>query len=488
MIINNNIMALNSYNNLKSNTSAAAKTMEKLSSGLRINRASDDAAGLAISQKMKSQIRGLKQADRNILDGISLIQTAEGGLATIQDQLQRMRELAVQAANDTYTLFDRKQMQGEIDQLKKGIDDTAYGTDFNGILPLVKTQKVENDGGTVTGKADIVFIIDRTGSMGGPISNVIANLSVFTESLTRNEITVRYGLVTYSDIHEVEMDPPVVKYPFTENVDEFREQLQNINIYGGGDWPESGLEAIMDPEHGALSFDFAAGASKQFILLTDAPNHDRETTGLSEYSTAEVAEVLRNEGINTTIVSTTSDTGTYSQLSQLATPLSEGNPEKRYFDINSNFGDSLEELADYVTTDSGGGRNYDQPLITLQTGANSGEEFEILLTDARAEALGIDALDVVSSPQEAIEILDRALETISSERSKWGAYQNALEHSLQRTANYAENITSSESRIADADMALKMVEYTKRNILNQSATAMLAQANQQPQGILQLLQ
>jgi flagellin len=490
MKINSNVIALNTYNNLQKNQFGAAKTMEKLSSGLRINRAADDAAGLAISEKMKSQIRGLKQADQNSLDGISLTQIAEGGLNSIQEMLQRMRELAVQSASDTLTPYDKKQIQSEIDQLKKGIDETAYGTEFNGTLPLVKAQKVGTGGGGGNGTADIVFIIDRTGSMGGPIDNVINNLNVFTESLTGNNIDARYGLVTYSDIHVTEVDPPIMKYDFTDNVEQFRNQLLDINVDGGGDWEESGLEAIMDPELGAMSFDFAEGTSKQFVLITDAPNHDRNENGLSIYSSSEVAETLRSEGIKTTVVShsNTIDPTVHTQLSQLASPLSEGSDENRYFNINSTFSDNLELLADYITDDSSVSELKEKPIVMLQTGANKGETFQILLTDARLDALGLEDLTIETNTDEPIKRIDQALQNISTERAKFGSYQNRLEHIINNASNYADNLTAAESRIVDADMALEMTEFTKRNILNQSATAMLAQANQLPHGILQLLQ
>ncbi|MDT8858934.1 flagellin [Alkalihalobacillus sp. MEB130] len=489
MKINNNVVALNTYHQLNKNNFNTAKKLEKLSSGLRINRAADDAAGLAISEKMKSQIRGLKQADRNILDGISLIQTAEGGLNSIQDKLQRIRELAIQAGNDTLTDFDKQQIQLEIDQLKKGIDETAYNTEFNGILPLIEAQRIGEGSSGGTGKADIIFIIDRTGSMGGPINNVINNLQAFTQSLANHNIQARYGLVTYSDINYIEEEPPLIKYDFTDNVELFQQQINNINLSWGGDLPESGLEAIMDPTYGAMSFDFSEGASKQFILITDAINHDLEGTGRSIYSTSQVAETLQFSGVHTTIISDTDPSSDeFAQLSQLSSPISATDSTNRYFDIRSNFSENLEQLADYIRADSSSSELLDLPFVVIQTGANKGNHLEIPLADVRLEALGLEHLTIEANVDEAIELIDQALQRISSERAKFGAYHNRLEHIHSNVANYTENITAANSRIRDADMALEMTEFTKRNILNQSATAMLAQANQLPQGILQLLQ
>ncbi|KHF41792.1 flagellin N-terminal helical domain-containing protein [Halalkalibacter okhensis] len=274
MKINNNIQALNSYRNLYQNQASTSKNLEKLSSGLRINRAADDAAGLAISEKMRSQIRGLKMAERNALDGISLMQTAEGAMQEVHSMLQRMRELAVQAANDTNTDDDRVEINKEISQLIEEIDDISEKTEFNTLNLL------NGDGGA-------------------------GNLTLF-----------------------------------------------------------------------------------------------------------------------------------------------------------------------------------------FQIGANGDQSVDFDISKMDSTELGINNISVTDrdGAVEAIDLLDAAIKTVSGQRSTLGAIQNRLEHTINNLQVTHENLTAAESRIRDADMALEMTEFTRNNILNQSATAMLAQANQLPQGVLQLLQ
>ncbi|MED0678246.1 flagellin [Aneurinibacillus thermoaerophilus] len=284
MRINHNLPALNAYRNLAQNQIGTSKILERLSSGYRINRASDDAAGLAISEKMRGQIRGLEQGQRNTMDGVSLIQTAEGALQEIHEMLQRMRELAVQAANGTYSDKDKKAIKDEINQLTAQIDQIAKTTEFNGIQLI--------------GDSD---------------------------STSLQDVKIQYGpkkedSLTLELTTQPEADPP-----------------------------------------------FAAGCK------------------------------------------------------------------------------------------------------------------------ADKASLQIDNVDVISDPEGAIETFKAAIDQVSRIRSYFGAIQNRLEHVVNNLSNYTENLTGAESRIRDADMAKEMTEFTRFNIINQSATAMLAQANQLPQGVLQLL-
>lgn len=274
MRINHNIAAMNTFRQLSSNQSTTSKSLEKLSSGLRINKAGDDAAGLAISEKMRGQIRGLDQAARNANDGISLIQTAEGALNETHSILQRMRELAVQSASDTNTAADRGEIQKEVSQLIEEIDRIATTTQFN-------TQN----------------LLDTTGGTAG--------------------------------------------------------------------------------------------------------------------------------------------------------------------------------------------------TFTLQIGANNAQSLDVDIADMQSTALGVNGVDLgvdAATSTAAIETINDAIETVSAERAKLGGYQNRLEHTINNLGTTSENLTASESRIRDVDMAKEMMEFTKNNILSQASQAMLAQANQQPQGVLQLLQ
>ena len=476
--INHNIPALNAYRNLSQNVFQTSKNMEKLSSGLRINRAADDAAGLAISEKMRSQIRGLSQAERNILDGVSLTQVADGGLDGIHELLQRARELAVQAGNDTLTNSDRQAIQKELEQLKQGINDIAYGTDSNGIKPLIPSYTI-SEGTSIKGNVDIIFIIDTSGSMGGTIDNVKSNLDTFVNNL--GNIDGQFGLVQYSDIGSGE---PINKWDFSNDINTFKNNLQELRdryMFGGGDFPESGLEGIMDSTKGALSFSFRDDSVKQFVLITDATVHESSDGTPYTYTINDVANELKNKEI---IVSVVSNSLAHTQLSQL-TDTTDGS----YLDINSEFSDSLKSLAEDISS-SVPPQDPEIAPVRIQTGANLNDIFEIFLTDARTTALGVDDIDLLTrdGAESAISKLDEAIQKVSTERSKFGAYQNALEHVRSNVSNTHENLTSAESRIRDTDMALEMAEYTKNNILNQSAQAMLAQSKQFPQGILKLLQ
>ena len=352
MRINNNIPALNAHRLLTRNNSKIAKTLERLSSGKRINRASDDAAGLAISEKMRAQVKGLKTASRNSLDGISLVQTAEGAMTELHAMLQRMRELSVQASNGTYNTEDLETIQNEVDQLLEEIDNIAKTTSFN-----------ENK------------LIDGSLAELTP-AEVIAADAVATAAETEA------GTGTYES---------VAVAAETE-------------------------AAAAAPEVAAIAAKIAAAARSAVDAGVTVP--------------ADVAAAAR--------------------------------------------------AAVNALPDPPGG-------IVFQIGANAGETIRVFVDDLQAKALAVDTLDLVTSPSAGIGLIDNAITKVSEVRSTLGAVQNRLEHTIANLDNTAENLTAALSRIEDVDMALKMAEFTKLNILSQAGTAMLAQANQIPQTILQLL-
>lgn len=483
MIINHNLNAINTYNKFNKANISKCKSMEKISSGMRINKAADDAAGLSISEKMKAQIRGLEQSSMNIQNGISLIQTTEGALGEIENPyLQRMRELCIQAANGTLTDDDRKKIQSEIDQIKNGIDDIANNTEFNNIKvlrpPIYEIPPVSS------GKADIVFIIDRTGSMGTPITNVKNNIETFANELQSKHIDTRFGLVTYGEVNDKE---PIIKKDFTSDTDTFKGYMEKISVSGGGDVEESGLEGIKD---GALNYSFREDVSKHLILVTDAPVHDSSSDGdggdgKSKYDIDDLANELRSNNIKLSVVSQSSG-HIYDQLKRLSDPTNGS-----YLNISGDFSSQLSSLASAIVDDSGKTIEEDEmPILKLQVGTNSGNEFSIELLDARTPNLGIDhvIIDPIEKAQEAINKIDAAIEKTSSQRAKFGSYQNALEHISNNVLNYQENITAAESRIRDADMAKEVMEMTKNSILEQSAQALLKQAQDMPQSILNLME
>jgi len=390
MIINHNIAALNTHRQLSSASSAQANSMEKLSSGLRINKAGDDAAGLAISEKMRGQIRGLDQASRNAQDGISLLQTAEGALNETHDILQRMRELSVQAANDTNIGTDRTAIQEEMNQLATEIDRISDTTTFN-------TQKLLD--GNFTSKnlqigsqedQNFQFSIDNMSATAliSSASNGTANASV-TEVATVN-------------VASAAADP----------VD-----AAQVNVSGYTDSRD-------------LDINFK---------ITAAPD------GSSNKGTADVTI----NGVTTTGV------------------LSDSSGAQSGWTI---------------TVDTG------QTISIGNAGTNwsVNDEWTIKVKGQKETTTGPDVSNYTNA-KDAITKIDTAIEKVSTQRSKLGAYQNRLDHTINNLSTSSENLTAAESRIRDVDMAKEMMEQTKNSIIAQASQAMLAQSNQMPQGVLQLL-
>lgn len=486
MKITGTIPGLTMISGLKERQDKIAKALQKLSTGLRISQAGDDAAGLTISEGMKAQIRGLYQAQRNIQDGVSLLQTIEGALSVIQEvHLQRLRELAIYAANGTLSTEDRAKLQDEVEQVKKGIDDIAHHTQFNKIKVLSPPTQLSNST-SAGGRADIVFIVDISASMGSYIDNVIANLDGFIERITSSGVDFSLGLVSYSDTSAGE---PITKWGFTSDGAAFKNNMITMrsHMLAGGDINESGLEAIKDSSNGALSLPLRTNSTKQFILITDAPVHDNAMDGdsgdgLSVYDIDDVAAELAASNIKLTVVGPlTGQPNT--QLKRLSEPTGGG-----YLNISGSFSAQLDGLAGQIAADAG--ETVEEPItLYLQVGANAGQTYPIKLFDARTEKLGIEDIAVDSPPKavEAIDKIDAAMSRVLSERTRFGVCQNALEHVEHNSANYAENLVTAESRIKDADMAKEVMELMKANICRNASQAVLIQAKQTSEGILRLL-
>jgi flagellin len=397
MRINNNIMAMNTHRQLGIGAAKGERSTERLSSGIRINRAGDDAAGLAISEKMRAQIRGLGQASRNAQDGISMIQTAEGALGETHAILQRMRELAVQSSNDTNVAVDRGEIQKEMDEMAKEITRIANNTEFN-------TQKLINGG------------IDDAGIKSTKF-HVGANAS--------QDITLSINAM---DAKSLGVSRDVKTATVSSGVDVTAATL--TGTLGSG---------IVDGAEIAVTATLVSGAS-------GAPDTFNVTFNVS--GTSVVVSGLT--GDETSIAAG----GAYAGLT-LTTD-----------------GAFTDTLAATVTISFS-----DAAAATFVSGALTG--------DAVTEA-GID-VSTQEAASTAITTIQTAIETVSAERSKLGAYQNRLDHSIKNLDTSSENLQAAESRIRDVDMAAEMMEFTKNNILQQAAQAMLAQANQAPQGVLQLL-
>ncbi|XKE94941.1 flagellin [Metaplanococcus flavidus] len=417
MNIQHNLSAMKLNNNLAENNKLTAKSMEKLATGLRINLGADEAAGLSISEKMRTQIRGLEQAQRNIQDGISFIQTAESGLAKIADpNLQRLRQLSVQASSDTLSSSDKAAIQNEVNQILKNIDDIANDTKFNDINLL----NVEG--------------LKGTGSV--PSTEKIISVK------PGEQVTAGY------------IDVPSPANPGT---------LEVTALFGtisGAEWPDLN---IVSPNGEGFGF------------------HKENLSG-STYQ-----ENLDNAS---------STKATYSGYGSSDEKMTFENPVsgKWYIEI-SNSGGSEESTfklqSNYLIHDETAVENPESPPgdIQLQIGANAGETFDMNLSDVRTAALGIENMkvDPWAEAVKSIEKLDAAIQQVSTERGKFGAYENALGYLYNNASTSALNLTAAESRIRDTDMAKEIINLTKNSILAETTQAMLAQANRKPQQVLELL-
>lgn len=411
MRIQHNIMAMSAYRNYSKNTSALSKNLEKLSSGYKINRAGDDAAGLAISEKMRAQITGLKAANKNVKDGVSLVQTAEGALQEVHDMLNRMDSLATQSANGTYdNEVDRANLQKEVNALKSEIDRIADSSNFNGQKLLdgsmdgLQTDIYKGAANTAgnTAAVDLSIVHDKQISVGGAkldftIKFVTADANDSTATLDAN------GSLSIK-----------LKRDSTATAADIQNLIAHANI-----------DAVKDK-------------------LTDAEKADLNQA-LADVKVSGKNVVL---GTNDTNVTTAAGTA----------------------DPNRNTGEKL----------------------TLQIGdtADSFNKMKVNVGDMHSKALGLADLTIADQDgaAAAIQKIKDAINTVSSTRGDLGAVQNRLEHTQNNLSVMTENIQDAESTIRDTDVADEMMAYTKNNILIQSAQAMLAQANQVPQGVLQLLQ
>ena len=400
MVVRSNIMALNANRQLGMNNSQVSKSLEKLSSGYKINRAGDDASGLAISEKMKAQIKGLDTASANSQDGISLVQTAEGALTEVHDMLNRMVELTGKAANGTIDNdTDRAALQKEMDALLDEIDRIADSTDFNGIKLL-------------------------NGAMGGYKGELAGNLK---DNGTVSDVTITGGKLADTDVVEITVST---------------NGQATVSKVGGANLPAGVTFAGVTDSTGVTTL-------KAVVNRTNATAADA-----AKWEGVEIRVNVAKSPAN-------AETGTFIVKA----------------DANGNVGGGL----------------------TLQIGA-TGDEYNkvtVAVGDMSSTGLGINALRAtgIMSQDAAATALDQiktgaksAINTVSSVRANLGAMQNRLEHTINNLDVATENMQSANSRIRDTDMAKEMMEYTKQNVLTQAAQAMLAQANQQPQSILQLLQ
>lgn len=387
MVVRSNIMAVNAQRQLGMNNSQVGKALEKLSSGYRINRAGDDASGLAISEKMKAQIKGLDTASLNSQDGISLVQTAEGALTEVHNMLNRMTELATRAANGINEDSNRASLQKEVAKLQEEIDRISEGTNFNNLKLLDGSQ-------TYAG---------NTALIGKGTDNGIKGLSVEGGNLSADDTIT-------------------------------------VNI---------------------------SGDSVGTITVTASDN---------------------------TVVFTTTQTGKgFYSITADVSNVTDESIRKAWAGVTINF--SVDQACDTTKNYVAGQQQFtagENKSMQLQIGdtADSFNQLKVSIGSMSSAALGVDKVDISSQEgaAKAIDVIRNAIDRVSSQRASLGATQNRLEYTINNLDTASENLQAANSRIRDTDMAKMMMEYTKMNVLTQSAQAMLAQANQQPQSVLQLLQ
>lgn len=407
MRIQHNIMAMNAYRNYNNNTSALSKNLEKLSSGYKINRAGDDAAGLAISEKMRAQITGLKAASKNVKDGVSLVKTAEGALQEVHDMLNRMDSLATQSANGTYdNEVDRLNLQKEVNALRSEIDRIADSSNFNGKALL---------NGDLDGNVTHTFKCDAD----------TANKKSAVDAVVKAQGKVTIG---------------------GQDVD--------------------------------LSFELKVGDAAATAAIAANGKVTLTLQKAQEYSAADIQKLIKDADL--TAVGDAGEKKAVQAALANVTVTGKG--------VTGKTGDGALNLADAagVKTAATGA------ALKLQIGdtADKYNQMSVNVGDMHSKALGIDTLTVADQDgaAKAIQSIKDAINTVSSTRGDLGAIQNRLEHTQNNLSVMTENIQDAESTIRDTDVADEMMAYTKNNILVQSAQAMLAQANQVPQGVLQLLQ
>ena len=538
MVVQHNMSAMNANRNLGVTTGMQAKSSEKLSSGYKINRAADDAAGLSISEKMRSQIRGLNKASDNAQDGISLIQTAEGALNESHSILQRMRELSVQAANGTETDDDREAVQNEISQLQEELTRISETTEFNTMKLLDGSQSGSTSS---TGSGPKFGVVDATLD-GALVTSNVKGIKVATAASTTTKagqetaiwaadgktLTLNLSknkVYTQDEIDDLIANAKQEDSTATGAPAEVKVSLKNGIFNADADTTAGtatvgGVKAVSDDgtvtgfvgadtisftanKYGTefnntvfkFAFDKAAGKEEVEtntaieISGTNTVTEGQYTIHLAagkEYTAEDLEDILKTAGFDFDVKlsgNTPDEPNTLFATSGASSVSDITMGDTAGAGLGST--DAMWGQAGYDSVSSGVG-------ITLQIGANEGQTMSFSIDDMSARALGVDGnkvdLSTQSGAQKATTTIDAAIKKVSAQRGKMGAIQNRLEHTISNLDTAAENTQTAESRIRDTDMAEEMVEYSKNNILAQAGQSMLAQANQSTQGVLSLLQ
>lgn len=530
MVIQHNIAALNANRQLTINNNSVSKSLEKLSSGYRINSAADDAAGLAISEKMKSQITGLDTASDNAQDGESLLETGEGALSEVHSMLNRMVELATQSANGTYGTQERSKLQDEVTNLSDEIDRISESTNFNGINLL--------DGSMGSGTTGVKASITSGGTNG--TVNAFDMTVAGTEGLT---VKLNVDAVGTTKASSATLDGSTVTINLTGYNDKTKGATGTSLDYSQDDLNEALSRALAGSKYEGAKITLSSDIKLTDELDGDGTNDvttadynsaldagaininaDGITTAKAVDATAS-ATTTNTDGISTTLKATALKAGT--DMNGKTLQFTNTGASEAGVTVNANgnvtvnlaTGDYSASQINQMLTKAGAGMSvsYDGNItatnlasatstalslsngtglssgggLKLQVGdtADSYNQIEVTCTSMDSDSLGLGSVDVSTqdAAKASISLINSAIEKVSTARGNFGALENRLDHTINNISTTTENLTSAESRIRDVDMASEMMEFTKNNILTQASQAMLAQANQIPQGVLQLL-
>jgi len=470
MVVQHNLQAMNANRMLNITTGAQSKSTEKLSSGYKINRAADDAAGLTISEKMRKQIRGLDQASTNAQDGVSSVQTAEGALTEVHSMLQRMNELAVQASNGTNAESDRQAIQDEIDQLTTEIDRVSETTKFNETYLLkgeagtklinmkahdagLKGTLTDNGDGTATFKMDALSSGDKI-SIGG---------KQYTIGSTADEAKNLYKNVAVDGSETVTVNGKTYT-------------VQDTN-------PKADKNEISKNDLDAL---VKAGVTVEYkgqsatVITDDGQKGGTATDGVDDLDPSVITAKKAYELASKELLA--------------ANQIGDTENSAKVYVGGTTDAVTLANATNEFTINVGQAKVANSLAFSLHVGADADmtNKIQVNIDSMDSASLGIKGLNVKDDSGKAatyaVDAIADAVAKVSSQRSALGAVQNRLEHTIDNLDNVVENTTSAESRIRDTDMAEEMVEYSKNNILAQAGQSMLAQANQSTQGVLSLLQ
>ena len=457
MVVQHNMQAMNANRMLNITTNAQSKSTEKLSSGYRINRAADDAAGLTISEKMRKQIRGLDQASTNAQDGVSAVQTAEGALTEVHSMLQRMNELAVQASNGTNSKdSDRKAIQDEIDQLNTEIDRVSETTKFNEIYLL----KGDSQGSTKN-----VYMKGHDAGLKGTLTDSAKSATFVMDDLKAGDkVTIagkEYSIGSTKDDAKA-------SYAAAGDGEKVTIDGTEYTVTTGTEDTTANKLKVTSLDTKVKDGSVVSYKTSTLTVMTDADNN-----GIDDDDSSVISKDAAETKIQAELVAA-NNIGTVDQAATVAKTAANG---KTTYTITKGYATVADTLS-----------------FNLHVGADADMTNKITVdVDTMNTAnLGIKGLNVTdasgTAATYAIDAISDAIAKVSSQRSSLGAVQNRLEHTINNLDNVSENTTSAESRIRDTDMAEEMVNYSKNNILAQAGQSMLAQANQSTQGVLSLLQ